>query len=132
MVELDAAECHHGYEADHEHEASEQTEKVHRFPAEFISEPEGYQIKIPVDETIEAEFRFAVFSCLMMHHFFSYAVKTGVFCKVGDVAVHVAIHFYALDHLVAVGFQSAVEVVQIVYAAHFAGGGVEELCGYGF
>ena len=45
--------------------------------------------------------------------------------------MHLAIDLNVLHHVAAVGLQSAVEVVQVVYAAHTACGGVEELRGDG-
>ncbi len=67
----------------------------------------------------------------MLHHFLADAAEAGEFGKIGDVAVHVAVHLDVFHHLAAVGLQPAVEVVKVVYAAHTARRGVEKLGGYG-
>ena len=104
---------------------------MHRLYSEFVCEPEGGQVEIAVDKAVEAEFCLAVFACLMVHHFLANTGESGVFCQIGDVAVHVAVHLYALYHFVAVGLQTAVEVMEIVDSAHSAGGGVEQFGGDG-
>jgi hypothetical protein len=67
----------------------------------------------------------------VLHHFLAYAGKTGQFGQIGYVAVHVAVHFDMFHHIASVGFQPAVEVVQILYAAHTACRGIEQLGGHG-
>ena len=67
-----------------------------------------------------------------MDHLLAYLVIPGILGQVGYIAVHVAVDLDILHHLLLVGLQSAVEVVQIPDARHLAGRGVEELGGYGF
>ena len=52
----------------------------------------------------------------MMHHLLTDALESGILGQVGDIAVHLAIHLDVLHHLATVGFQSTIEVVQIMYA----------------
>ena len=59
------------------------------------------------------------------------ACEACVLGQIGDVAMHLAIHLDVLYHFAAIGLESAVEVMQIVNAAHPACCGVEELCGDG-
>ena len=68
----------------------------------------------------------------MVDHFLSDFGKSGVFREVWYVSVHVAIYLDMFHHLVAVGFQSAIEVVKIVDAAHASSRGVEQFSGDGF
>ena len=66
-----------------------------------------------------------------MDGLFAYLAEACVLGQVGDVAVHLAIHLDVLHHIAAISFQAAVEVVQVVYAAHLACRGVEQLGRYG-
>ena len=52
----------------------------------------------------------------MMYNLFSDTVETGIFSQVGNVAVHFAVHLNVFHYVPAIGFQSAVEVVQIMYS----------------
>ena len=45
--------------------------------------------------------------------FLAYPGETGVLGYVGDVAVHVPVDLYLLDHLTPVSLQAAVHVVQL-------------------
>mgnify|MGYP007107555695 CR=1 FL=1 len=63
----------------------------------------------------------------MVNRLFAYLVEACVLGQVWDVAVHLAINLDILHHVAAISFQSAVEVVQIVDAAHLACCGIEEL-----
>ncbi len=115
-----------------EHKRPQQPEKVHGLYTEFVGEPECGKVEIAVYEAVKPEFGGAVFSSLVFHHLLSDFVESGVFCEVGYVAVHVAVNLYSLHNLLPVGFQSAIEIMQVLDAAYFAGCGVEEFCGYGF
>ena len=89
---------------------------MHRLDAEFGQEPKGKQIQITVYKTVQSELGFAIFACLMMNNLFSDAVEACILSKVGNVTVHFSIHLNILDDFPAIGFQSAVEVVQIMYS----------------
>ena len=59
---------------------------------------------------------FPEFACLMVHYLFSDFREAGIFCQIGDVAVHFTVYFDVLDHVPAIGFEPAIEVVQVVDA----------------
>ena len=134
VIEFDATHHHHGKQAKEKHQRANQTEKVHRFFAEFGLKPQREQIEVAVHKSVETEFGHAIFACLVLHHAFADFGVAGIFCQVGNVAVHIAIHLNVLHHLQAICLQAAVEVVQIVDAAHLACRGVEEFGrdGFGF
>ena len=67
----------------------------------------------------------------MLNLFLANACESSDLGQVGHIAVHVTIHLDVLHDLLAVGFQAAVEVVQVVDAAHASRGSVEQLSGYG-
>lgn len=46
--------------------------------------------------------------------------------------MHLAVDFDVLHHFLAIGFQTAVEIVQVLDSAHAAGRGVEQLGRQGF
>ena len=107
------------------------------FLYKFLNDKFGYEVKNAKSdiakkirdaekwETAYAELALAIFSRLVMHHKLTNLLVTGIFCKVGDVAVHVAIYLDVLDILVAVCLKAAVEVVQVLDARHLACGSVE-------
>lgn len=132
VVEFERAHDDYGDESEHEHQAAEQTEEVHRLDAEAGLEPEREQVEVSVYEAVEAEFRHAVLSRLVVDRFLADFLESGDFGEVGHVAVHVAVHLDMLDHFGAVGFQAAVEVVQVLDSAHAPGRGVEQFGGQGF
>ena len=63
----------------------------------------------------------------MVYHFLANLVETSILGQIGDIAVHLTIDLNILHHILAVGLETAVEVVQVLDAAHLAGGGVEQL-----
>ena len=67
----------------------------------------------------------------MVHHLFADLVEAGILGQIRDVTVHLAVDFDVLHHVAAVGFEAAIEVVQVVNARDFACRGVEELGGNG-
>ena len=68
----------------------------------------------------------------MMNNFFSDTVEACILSKVGNVTVHFSIHLNILDDFPAIGFQSAVEVVQILDAGYSTGCGIEQFGRNGF
>ena len=62
----------------------------------------------------------------MVHHFLANLVESCILGKVWNVSVHLAIHLDIFHHLGAVGFQSAVEVVKILYTAYLPRRSIEE------
>ncbi len=130
VVQLADSHDDDGDEAEDEHQRTQKAEKVHGLDAEGGEEPQGYQVQIAVEETVQpAELGLAVLARLMVHHLLADFLEAGVLGQVGDVAVHFAVDFDVLYHLVAIGLQSAVEVVQVFDARHVAGRGVEDLVG---
>ena len=65
----------------------------------------------------------------MVHHLFADLLIAGILRQVGDIAVHVAIHFDMLHHLTAICLQATVEVVEVLDSRHAPCCGVEELGG---
>mgnify|MGYP007102640711 FL=1 len=101
------------YEAEDEHQRTQQSEKVHGLDAEPGKEPKGKQVQIPVYKTVQPELGLSVFACLMVHHFLADFLEAGVLGQVRDVAVHFAVYLYILDNLFAICLQSAIKVVQV-------------------
>ena len=75
--------------------------------------------------------RRAKLAGLVVDHLLADLVEAGLLGQVGDVAVHLAIDLNVLDHLLSVGLQSAVEVVEVGDATDLARRGVEEFGGNG-
>ena len=113
VVQLADTHYDHGYEAEDEHQRTQQSEKVHGLDAEPGKEPKGKQIQIPVYKTVQPELGLSVFACLMVHYFLADFLEAGILGQVGDVAVHFAVNLYILDHLFAICLQSAIKVVQV-------------------
>ena len=65
----------------------------------------------------------------MVYGLLADACEAGCLGQIGDVSVHLAVNLDVLDHFAAIGLQSAVEVVQILDAAHSPGCGIEEFGG---
>lgn len=68
----------------------------------------------------------------MMYHFLANLLETGILCKVRNITVHFTIYLYVLDDVFAIGFQSAIKVMQVLYAGNLACRSVEQFCRYGF
>ena len=90
--------------ADHENQRADAAEQVHRFLAEFLEEPDGQQVEEAVDETVHAELALTVFARLVMHHLFSYVLKTGILGQIWDETVHLAVDLDVLHYIIAIGF----------------------------
>ena len=113
-------------EPEDEHKNAGESEEMHRLLSESAEKPQRKQIQESVHEPFNAEFALAVLALLVMDWLFSDFLETRVLCKVRNVPVHLAVNLNILYHLVFVGFQSAVHVVQ-TYAGDFAGGGIVKL-----
>ena len=122
----DAKACAFGNALDDEpedHNESEQkgeethsAKKVHGLFAKAADELHRQQIEKAIDEALPAKLGDAVFAGAMLHYFLPYFMKAGMLGQYGYEAVHLAIYLYALYHLPAVGFETAVHIVQL-YAA---------------
>ena len=49
----------------------------------------------------------------MAYDFLANLLETGILCQVGDIAMHFAVHFYVFYNIFAIGFQAAIEIVQV-------------------
>ena len=125
VAQLDAAHHYHRDEADKEHQAAQQPEEVHRLDAKLGLEPERQQVEITIHKAVEAKLGGAVLAGLMMDHLLADACKAGILGQIGHIAVHIAVHLDMLDHIEAIGLQAAVEIMQVVDAAHPSCRGVE-------
>ena len=105
---------------------------MHGLLAKGTQEPQRQQVKIAIDEAVQShELRLAVLAGLMVYHLLANLVEARILCQIGNVTMHLAIHLDVLHHISAVGFQSAVEVVQVLDATHLAGRRVEKFRGKG-
>ena len=68
VVQLADTHYDHGYEAEDEHQRTQQSEKVHGLDAEPGKEPKGKQVQIPVYKTVQPELGLSIFACLVVHH----------------------------------------------------------------
>ena len=90
------------------------TEHVHRLLAKRREEPEGQQVEIAVDKTVQAhELRRAILTGLMLHHLLTDLVETGILGQIRDIAMHLTIDLDILHHRLTIGLQAAVEVVAL-------------------
>ena len=64
-----------------------------------------------------------------MYHLLANFGEACVLCQIRDVAVHIVVQLDAMDHLRAVRFESAVEVVQVLNPRDPSSGRVKELRG---
>ena len=61
-----------------------------------------------------------------MDHLLANLVETGILGQIGNIAVHLTIDLDILHHILAIGLQAAIEVVQILDATHLAGRCIEQ------
>ena len=127
-----AADDGQGDEADKEKDGAKEAKDVHGLLAEIAQEPKRDKVQVTIEKAVEPELGTAIFTGLVVHHLLPYAVKARVLGQVRDVSVHLSVDLYVFHHLPAIGFQAAIEVVQVVDAADFAGGSVEKLGRDGF
>ncbi len=67
----------------------------------------------------------------MVHYLFSDFREAGIFCQIGDVAWISTVYFDVLDHVPAIGFEPAIEVVEVVDAGYGTCCSIEKLGGDG-
>ena len=65
----------------------------------------------------------------MVYHLFTDFLESGVLCQIRYITMHLTVHFDMFYDLFAIGFQSAVEVVQVFDAWYFAGSSIKQLGG---
>ncbi len=85
---------------------------MHRLLSETGQETERQQVEESVHETVHSELAFTVFPLLMDYHLLSDTGVSGILGDEGDIAVHVAVEFYVLHHLLPVRLEAAVHVVE--------------------
>ena len=73
-----------------------------------------------MEETAYAEFALSIFACLVMHNQLANLVISCIFCKIGDITVHVAIDLNVLYYLISISFESAIEIMQIMNARYLS------------
>ena len=88
---------------------------MHRAVAELRDEIDGHEVEVATNETAHAELAAAIFTLLVVHHLLPDVAEAVHLGDDGDVAVHLTVDLDALHHLVAVGLQAAVEVVQPLF-----------------
>ena len=86
---------------------------MHRTPAKTADKPKCNQIQKATDKALCPKFRVSVRSCLMLHFFLCNTLKTSIRRQNRNISVHIAIDIYGLYNLFFIGFQTAVEIVQI-------------------
>ena len=119
------------HKTDEEHDASEETKEMHGLLTKVGEEPKGQQIKVAIEEAVDAKLRLTKLAGLMMHHLLANAVETGVLGQIGNVTVHLTVNLDVLHHFAAISLQAAVEIVQVMDARDLTRRGVEELRGKG-
>ena len=67
----------------------------------------------------------------MLYNLLTNFVEAGILGQIGNVTMHLAIDLDILHHCLAIGFQTAIEVVQVLDAAHLTGCRIEEFRGQG-
>ena len=95
-----------------EHQCAKATKKIHRRATKVGHKRNGDKVEIPLHHTLDAKLRHAILTLLMRHNLLANTLKTSVFSKDRDIAVHLAIDLYALYDLLAIALQATVEVVQ--------------------
>ena len=105
---------------------------MHRFLAEGAQEPECQQVEVAVHKTVQShKLRRAVLTGLMLYHLLTNLIKAGILRQIRNITMHLTIHLDILHHRLAIGFQTAVEVVQVLDTAHLPCCGIEEFRGQG-
>ena len=125
-VEFHTAYDEDSDEADEEHEGADKSEEMHRLLTELIEEPNGHEVEVAVDETVETEFRGAELPFAVLHHFLTDLGESGVLSEVRDIPVHLGEDLDILDDVQTVGLEAAVHIVKLD-AGDFACRGIEEL-----
>ena len=103
---------------------------MHRLFAKRRKEPQCQQIEIAVHKAVQShKLRLAVLTSLMLYHLLANLAKTGLLGQVGYVTMHLAIYLNIFHDSLTIGFQTAVEVMQVLDATDFASRSIEKLRG---
>ena len=71
-------------------------------------------------------------ACLMVHNLFANFVEARIFCKIRYVAMHFAVYFDVFYDFATISLQTAIKIMQIVYAANLSRRGIKEFRGNSF
>src|SRR5690606_13088471 len=85
---------------------------MHRTLCELAHECNRHEIKESVHESSHAKLRNAVLALTVLNRFLCDTFESRPLREYGNVAMHFAVNLNTLHHLVSVGLESAVEVVQ--------------------
>ena len=85
---------------------------MHGTLTEAGDEADGQHVKITLQEPVETVFCHTVLSGLVLNHLLANIFEASLYRQHGYVTVHLAVDFYAPDHLPVICLQPAVEVVQ--------------------
>ncbi len=85
---------------------------MHGSFGEFTAEGDRHDVQETIDKPAQPEFGYPVFPGPVFYRFFRYLFKTGPFSEYGNIAMHLSVHFNTLHYFTAVGFQSAIKIMQ--------------------
>ena len=71
------------------------------------------KIKVTLNHALHAKLRDTILACLVLYLLLANALKTRIFCKNRNVAVHLAIDLDRLNNALAIALQTTVKVVQL-------------------
>jgi hypothetical protein len=112
--------------SDEEGQRAEGAEEVHWFLSKPADERDGQKVEKPVYKSFDSKFRSPVLSFLVHNRLFRNAGESGPLRDQWNVAMHFSVNVDISHHSAVVGFESAIEVMQLD-AGEFAGNVVEEL-----
>ena len=86
---------------------------MHRSFCKTTDKSQGQQVQETVDEPFPSEFCNAIFSWTVFDYFFTDVSEAGIFGQNRYVAVHFAVHLDTFYHLLSVGLQATIEIMQV-------------------
>ncbi len=84
-----------------EHQATDESEEVHRLLAELVEEPYRHQVQIAVHKAAHAELRHSELAFAVLNNFFTNLGESGVLSQIRYVPVHLAEDLDVLNNLLA-------------------------------
>ena len=129
-VKLRSEDAEEGNQSQEKHDATPETEKVHRLATKGAHKPEDQEIEVAVDKSVHAKLCLPILARLVMDHKLTDLSVARHLRHVGEIAVHVVIDLDVLHHLILVTLEPTIEVMKR-YAGEEAHGGIEELRGPG-
>ena len=104
---------------------------MHRFFLVTMHKGNGNQIQKSIEKTLQAKLGVSVLPSAMLHHLLPDFREAIPFGQKRNVAVHFSIDMDILHHLIAVGLQSTIKIVQL-NPRNPAGHSIEEFGRDGF